>query len=281
MDTWQSPAGPCTGRPLLARAEWPDSGVSAFEVLNIGPYEIRDAATYPLLFLVAPSRWLRQRVAHAIHLERCRSGILLHLDARVVGWEALIESPRPSPLGDFGTLYIEGAEALSRAQLTRLTAAADHLPPMILGTRWAPETSYDPPIWVLPSLAKLKADLPRIVREWFASWRQAPSLTQGAMRALEQHHWPGDFDELASVLQRLGEQAKGGIVSKQDVRRLIALDPGSGTENLTLADLQKKHILAVLERCDWNRTRAAAILGIDVKTLYNRLKRYGEAGGPA
>ncbi len=101
------------------------------------------------------------------------------------------------------------------------------------------------------------------------------------MQVLERHHWPGDFDELASVLQRLGEQAHGGIVSKRDVRRLIALDPSKGTETLSLADLQKKHILGVLERCEWNRTRAAAILGIDVKTLYNRLKRYGEAGDPA
>ncbi len=281
METWQSLDGACTGRPLLARAEWPDVGGSALEVLDIHSNDIRDAAGHPILFLVAPSRWLRQRVAQAIHLERGGRGILLHLDARCVGWECLIESPESSRLGSFGTVYIEGAEALDRARLSSLATAREGRPPMLFGMRWTPGIPFDPPIWVLPSLAKLKTDLPRIVRQWFASWRRPPSLSEDAMVALEKHHWPGDFDELASVLQRLGEEADGGLISQRDVRRFIALDAARGNENLSLADLQKRHILEVLERCDWNRTRAAAILGIDVKTLYNRLKRYGEEGGPA
>lgn len=42
----------------------------------------------------------------------------------------------------------------------------------------------------------------------------------------------------------------------------------------TLAEVEREHILAVLEKYHWNRTRSAKVLGIDVKTLYNKLKSY-------
>jgi DNA-binding NtrC family response regulator len=45
----------------------------------------------------------------------------------------------------------------------------------------------------------------------------------------------------------------------------------------TLADCEKRHILAVLEQCGWNRTHAAAKLAISVRTLRNKLKEYREA----
>ena len=42
----------------------------------------------------------------------------------------------------------------------------------------------------------------------------------------------------------------------------------------TLSEVEREYILAVLERNNWNRTKSARILGIDVKTLYNKLKSY-------
>lgn len=58
--------------------------------------------------------------------------------------------------------------------------------------------------------------------------------------------------------------------------RLVRIPVGS-----SLADAERELILATLEECRGNKTRAAAILGISLKTLYNRLNDYGTDGSPS
>ena len=47
---------------------------------------------------------------------------------------------------------------------------------------------------------------------------------------------------------------------------------------MTLADLEKQHILSTLTQCDGNRTRTAEVLDINIRTLRNKLNEYKEAG---
>lgn len=62
------------------------------------------------------------------------------------------------------------------------------------------------------------------------------------------------------------------------VRNLIAeSDPAGEILRTPLAEIEKRHILRVLASTGGNKTRAARILGIDTKTLYNKLKAYGAA----
>ena len=55
--------------------------------------------------------------------------------------------------------------------------------------------------------------------------------------------------------------------------------PSHPTEHLTLDEVERRHIMYVLDVCDQQRTRAARILGIDRKTLYRRLLAYGVVVG--
>jgi Nif-specific regulatory protein len=52
---------------------------------------------------------------------------------------------------------------------------------------------------------------------------------------------------------------------------MAALDP---TQPLPMEEVEKRHIREVLEYCDWKREQAAEILGIDRKTLFNKIHRY-------
>lgn len=62
------------------------------------------------------------------------------------------------------------------------------------------------------------------------------------------------------------------------LRRLIGeADPNGEILRTSLAEVEKRHILRVLASTGGNKTRAARILGIDTKTLYNKLKTYGAA----
>ena len=70
------------------------------------------------------------------------------------------------------------------------------------------------------------------------------------------------------------------VEGSRTLRRLIGeADPQGDILCLPLAEIEKRHILRVLNSTEGNKTRAAKILGIDTKTLYNKLKAYG-AGFP-
>ncbi|MBX3463675.1 MAG: helix-turn-helix domain-containing protein [Planctomycetes bacterium] len=65
------------------------------------------------------------------------------------------------------------------------------------------------------------------------------------------------------------------------LQQLLAESSLEGTLGLTLAELEKRHILRVLASTGGNKTRAARSLGIDTKTLYNKLKSYQSGGAAA
>ena len=96
----------------------------------------------------------------------------------------------------------------------------------------------------------------------YGSVRKAMELTQsaGAFYVLEK---PFDADEVVELVRKALEH-----------RRLVAENSIEETLKLPLAEVEKRHIQRVLASTGGNKTRAARILGIDTKTLYNKLKSY-------
>ncbi len=100
-----------------------------------------------------------------------------------------------------------------------------------------------------------------------------------------------DWGCLVSTTESLDEfrgRVEGGrfdmvLVEESGVlRQLIAdADPAGEVLRTPLAEIEKRHILRVLSSTGGNKTRAAKILGIDTKTLYNKLKAYGAAAEAA
>jgi DNA-binding NtrC family response regulator len=108
-------------------------------------------------------------------------------------------------------------------------------------------------------------------------------LTAEALDALAAYPWPGNVRELKNVV-RSAHILADGMIGVADLPAEVTGGkvevPSGGRVHLApgtpLAKAEKQLILATLEDCDGNRTRAAKKLGISVKTLYNRLKAYEE-----
>ncbi len=104
--------------------------------------------------------------------------------------------------------------------------------------------------------------------------RPGLALDASACRRLETVHWSGNVRELHNVLERSAILAESAVVSGED----LPLELGAGAaprQAGRLTDVERDTIAAVLAEVGGNRRRAAERLGIGLRTLYEKLSRYG------
>ncbi|HEY1377413.1 MAG TPA: sigma-54-dependent Fis family transcriptional regulator, partial [Gemmataceae bacterium] len=136
----------------------------------------------------------------------------------------------------------------------------------------------------VPPLRERPADVPvlaehflhRFVREM---GRRIKGFTPAAQAKLRDYHWPGNVRELRNVIERAVALATGQVLDADDLwlSSLEAAGPAPVAESfrpLSMADLEKEHILRTLNHTDWNKSQAAAILGIERSTLDRKIKGY-------
>jgi two-component system response regulator HydG len=129
----------------------------------------------------------------------------------------------------------------------------------------------------LPALRERKGDIPILVehfiRKFSASMnKRITRVRPEAMRLLDQYQWPGNVRELENAIERAMVVAQEPEIREDDFALRL---PVSETSARTLEDIERAHILAVLQECKGNQTLAAEILDIDRVTLHNKLKKYG------
>lgn len=141
----------------------------------------------------------------------------------------------------------------------------------------------------IPPLRQRREDIPQLVehflREFTKVYGRPVRLENGALRLLLEHSWPGNVRQLRHVLEKLVILTPGGVVDAGAVRAALdaytaatAASAAPSSKSLTdLSALEEEHIRKVLEATGGNKSRAAAILGIERKTLYRKLERM-EAG---
>jgi DNA-binding NtrC family response regulator len=111
--------------------------------------------------------------------------------------------------------------------------------------------------------------------------RSIVGLSPKAADALLLHHWPGNVRELQNAMEYAAVVCDSPRVQLEDLPISVrdALDATDGASRMcTLEEVEREHLVRVLEECDGNREQAAEVLGIGVATLYRRLKEYREAG---
>jgi transcriptional regulator with PAS, ATPase and Fis domain len=99
-----------------------------------------------------------------------------------------------------------------------------------------------------------------------------------ALQILRKYHWPGNVRELENVIQRLVVMTDEDPIDAPDLPELMRFSAlGHGNLNRTLAEVEAEYIQNVFASVKGNKTRAAEILGIDRKTLREKLSRTGKS----
>lgn len=144
----------------------------------------------------------------------------------------------------------------------------------------------------LPKLVDCLDDLSAITSFWIEVsslmlGKLKPELTQNALRKLLEHKWQGHFAELVNVVERAIHSALGqiahhsalGQIAEHHIRFDQWRHDNSDLEaGLTLAEVEKKLIMQTLNLTAQNKSQAARILGISIRTLRNKLNEYRQEG---
>jgi DNA-binding NtrC family response regulator len=132
----------------------------------------------------------------------------------------------------------------------------------------------------LPPLRERREDIPLLVNHFMSKFaremnKKITRVAPAAMHSLQDYDWPGNVRELENAVERAMVVAQEPELRDQDFI-LKSRNGAAGTpEGRSLDEIEKAHILRVLEECGGNQTRASEVLAIDRVTLHNKLKRYG------
>jgi DNA-binding NtrC family response regulator len=148
----------------------------------------------------------------------------------------------------------------------------------------------------MPSLREHREDIPDLVQTLLAEVnakhsRRVAAVSEAVLNAFRNYSWPGNVRELRNTLERAVIVCEGPVIETKHLPpgfghapvRASADDAdsirvGVGT---TVGEAERQLIIKTLESTNNNKTRAAEVLGISLKTLHNKLKEYGSADGAA
>jgi DNA-binding NtrC family response regulator len=137
----------------------------------------------------------------------------------------------------------------------------------------------------LPTLRERKEDLPLLIQAFINEFNQRnqksiATVDQQAMRMLEHYGWPGNVRELRNVIERATILAPGPFIEAKHLPPVLAEEPPPEQQpqlalapGTTVEEAERRLIMMTLAHTRDNKTRAAEILGISLKTLHNKLNK--------
>jgi DNA-binding NtrC family response regulator len=137
----------------------------------------------------------------------------------------------------------------------------------------------------LPSLRERAEDIPLLADHFLRKYavenaKPVSQISQEALEHLARYGWPGNVRELENVIERAVTLSHHSIILPEDLPRRLTVEPAEDSSrslpsHIPLSELEKLYLQKVLEETGGNKKKAAAILGIDRRTLYRMAARYG------
>jgi DNA-binding NtrC family response regulator len=139
----------------------------------------------------------------------------------------------------------------------------------------------------VPPLRDRREDIPllvdHLVRRAARECRKpVTGVSEAALALLCAYQWPGNVRELAHALERGVALAQQDVLTAEDLPAELhepagSPPPATAADRPTLAELKRRYVHRIYEECGGNVSRAAAVLGVDRRSLYRMLQRYGVA----
>jgi len=132
----------------------------------------------------------------------------------------------------------------------------------------------------IPPLRERKEDIPELADYFLKKYsrklsKDITSFNPEAVGMLHNYQWPGNVRELENVIERAVIVCDSNKIRHEDLSIPAAYAATEKGSTQSLEDMEKEYILRVLKDANGNQSKASQMLGIDRKTLYLKLKKYG------
>ncbi|MEX5213981.1 MAG: sigma-54 dependent transcriptional regulator [Nitrospiraceae bacterium] len=220
-----------------------------------------------------------------------KPGLIAAADGGTLFLDEIGEMPGPMQVGllrflDRGEYRPVGSTRTLHADVRILGATNQDVQDLVLQGRFRDDLLYRINTVTLrvPPLRDRRDDLPWLAEHLLQTLRvpgsRTRSLSPEALERLAAHHWPGNVRELRNVLERIMLMNLGtGPITGEEVQAMLPppapRSAGEESTALSLDEIERRHILRVIEAYGGNKTQAARSLQIDYKTLLAKLRRYG------
>ena len=133
----------------------------------------------------------------------------------------------------------------------------------------------------LPPLRERKEDIPLLVKYFLKKYnrqngRKIKGITPECFEVMNQYTWPGNVRELENAIQRAVVISEEEYLRPEDLFLKVSSEPEPSLllDTITLEEMERKLIQHTLQKVNGNRTKAAKILGVSVRTIRNKIKKY-------
>ncbi len=178
-----------------------------------------------------------------------------------------------------------GGQETLKSQCRIIAASNRDLTTMVKQGRFKEDLFYRLKVVTMyvPPLRERISDIPDLVNHFLQKINlelgtEVTKLQQGVMDRLMAHPWSGNVRELENLLVQAVVQARGKVILFEEIDKILSMDeslPAMDVSSYSLPNIEKEHIQNTLSEVNWNRTKAAGILGISLPTLRNRIRKYG------
>jgi DNA-binding NtrC family response regulator len=137
----------------------------------------------------------------------------------------------------------------------------------------------------LPPLRERRQDIPALVEYFLHRGGRSASITAQALTKLSQYHWPGNIRELENTIERALVLAREGVVTENEIELRpaqtnpdggwAAQAPVEGGWEANVSELEKSLVERALLQAEGNKSKAADLLGIHRRLLYEKMRRHG------
>jgi Nif-specific regulatory protein len=186
-----------------------------------------------------------------------------------------------------GTFYRVAGKKIQTANIRLILTEKQNLRELIKKSQANEELLYLFNFIKVPPLRKRDEDIELLAYKFLNRDRNQENhktLSPEAIILLKKYDWPGNVRELRNIMEEAYLMTEGSVVEKSHLpARIMEKKLSESDENLstvsfcgmTLGDIERKYICDTLRYTQGNKTKTAKLLGITVKTLYNKLHSYG------
>ncbi|MBX7150004.1 sigma-54 dependent transcriptional regulator [bacterium] len=269
-----------TGKELVAKAIHMNSKRKYFPIVTVNCGALAESLLESELFGHEKGAFTGAHYRRKGKFELADGGTIFLDEIGSVSMKMQVELLRVIESKQF--MRVGGTETI-HSDFRTIAATNESLEDMVKSGKFREDLYYRLNVFsiVIPPLRERREDIPVLAHYFLNKFNSAMNknvsgVSPEAMEFLSTYEWPGNVRELENAIERALVVGKSNTIRVEDLPfHVPAGDVAFDNADQSLAAMEKKHIIRVLDGHHWNISRSAEALHIDRVTLYNKIEKYG------